>query len=56
MVPKLKIRCGWCGETDEYEDIAYNYQGNVKCQKCNQLFWIRVNGGELIEVRENPPK
>ncbi len=56
MEPKLKIRCGRCGETHEYEDIPYNFQGNIKCEKCRELFWIKVNGGQLIEVKDNAPK
>lgn len=56
MGQKLKIRCALCGEIHEYEDISRDYRGNIKCETCKELFWIRVNDYVVDEVRDKPPK
>jgi DNA-directed RNA polymerase subunit RPC12/RpoP len=49
MKKGLQINCPHCTEIAEYH-LPQNFEGKLKCLKCNQLFWVRIQKMELTDV------
>jgi peptide subunit release factor 1 (eRF1) len=50
MKRRVEIDCPHCAETIEHFPKSFNFKGNIKCPKCNKLFWILIENYDVLDV------
>jgi len=46
----MNIRCLSCGHTIDLDDAYSDYEGQIKCLKCNSLLEVRLSDSILRSV------